>query len=79
MKMVCSNRHSSTHTDGFFAQGDKAVMLYNEVYYKPAAAMLNELKEKGLLRDNPWTDELQQDLYKLEMIHAKRLETGEIE
>ena len=48
MKMVCNNCHSSTHTNGFFAQGDKAVKLYNEAYYKPATAMLDELKEKGL-------------------------------
>lgn len=114
MKMVCNNCHTSKHTDNFFKQGDKAVMLYNEAYYKPATAMLNELKEKGLLKDNPWGDEfqityyylwhhegrrarqgammgaadyahwhgffeLQQDLYKLEQIHKKRLETGVIE
>ncbi len=114
MKRVCNNCHTSTHTNGFFAQGDKAVRLYNEGYYQPATAMLSELKEKGLLKDNPWTDEfqityyylwhhegrrarqgammgapdyahwhgffeLQQDLYKLEQIHRRRLETGEIE
>jgi hypothetical protein len=114
MKQVCNNCHTSLHTDGFFAQGDKAVNLYNEAYYKPATAMLNELREKSLLKDNPWTDEfqivyyhlwhhqgrrarqgammgaadyahwhgffeLQQDLYKLEQIHARRLESGKIE
>jgi hydroxylamine dehydrogenase len=114
MKEVCAQCHSSLHTDGFFAQGDKAVNLYNEAYYKPAKAMLDELKEKGLLEDNPWSDEfqitfyylwhhegrrarqgalmggpdyahwhgffeLQQNLYKLEKIHAKRIKTGKIE
>jgi hypothetical protein len=114
MKMVCSNCHSSLHTDGFFAQGDKAVRLYNEAYYAPATEMLEDLRSKSLLKDNPWTDEfqivyyhlwhhegrrarqgammgapdyahwhgffeLQQDLYKLEEIYARRLETGEIE
>jgi hydroxylamine dehydrogenase len=114
MKMVCNNCHTPRHTDGFFKQGDKAVRLYNEAYYEPATAMLNELKEKGLLKENPWTDEfqityyylwhhqgrrarqgammgapdyahwhgffeLQQDLYKLQQIHAKRMETGQIE
>ncbi|MEL7450678.1 MAG: multiheme c-type cytochrome [Pseudomonadota bacterium] len=114
MKMVCNNCHSSLHTDGFFAQGDKAIHLYNEAYYKPATAMLEELRENGLLMENPWADEfqityyylwhhegrrarqgalmgaadyahwhgffeLQQDLYKLQQIHAKRLESGTIE
>lgn len=46
MKSVCRNCHSPRHTDGFFAQGDKAVKLYKEAYYKPATKMLNELKEK---------------------------------
>ena len=76
--------------------------------------VLNELKEKGLLTDNPWIDEfqityyylwhhegrrarqgammgaadyahwhgffeLQQDLYKLEQIYKKRMDSGEIE
>ncbi len=114
MKKVCGNCHSSTHTDGFFAQGDKAVRLYNEGYYEPATAMLDELGERGLLKDNPWSDEfqityyhlwhhegrrarqgammgapdyahwhgffeLQQDLYKLQQIHARRIQAGAIE
>jgi hydroxylamine dehydrogenase len=114
MKEVCESCHSSLHTDGFFAQADKAVKLYNVGYYDPAKKMLDELAAKGLLKDNPWTDEfqitfyhlwhhegrrarqgalmgapdyahwhgffeLQQDLYKLEGIHEKRLETGVIE
>jgi len=114
MKEVCSSCHSTLHTDGFFSQADKAVELYNVGYYDPAKEMLDELKEKGLLKDNPWTDEfqivfyhlwhhegrrarqgalmgapdyahwhgffeLQQDLYKLEQIHEKRLATGTIE
>ena len=41
------------HTDNFFKQGDKAVRLYDEAYYKPAKAMLDELKSKDLLKDNP--------------------------
>jgi hypothetical protein len=114
MEKVCSSCHSGRHTKNFFQQADKAVRLYNEGYYQPAKAMRNELEAKGLLKENPWTDEfqivfyhlwhhegrrarqgalmagpdyahwhgffeLQQDLYKLEQIHAKRLETGKIE
>ncbi|WP_286238055.1 multiheme c-type cytochrome [Neptuniibacter halophilus] len=114
MEQVCSSCHSSTHTKGFFAQGDKAVRLYNEEYYTPAKKMLDDLKAKGLLTDNPWIDEfqitfyhlwhhegrrarhgammgaadyahwhgffeLQQDLYKLEVIYEKRIKSGKIE
>jgi hypothetical protein len=114
MKQVCNSCHGTLHTDGFFEQADKAVKLYNVGYYDPAKKMLDELGEKGLLKDNPWTDEfqivfyhlwhhegrrarqgalmgapdyahwhgffeLQQDLYKLEEIYEKRLETGKIE
>ncbi|MAT91470.1 MAG: beta-ketoacyl-ACP synthase [Halioglobus sp.] len=114
MKQVCGNCHSRTHTEGFFAQGDKAVKLYNEAYYRPATDMLEELRARDLLKDNPWDDEfqityyylwhhegrrarqgammgaadyahwhgffeLQQDLYKLEQIHARRMESGRID
>jgi hypothetical protein len=114
MKQVCSSSHSTLHTDGFFKQGDKAVNLYNVAYWRPAKEMHDELAEKGLLKENPWTDqfqivfyhlwhhegrrarqgammgapdyahwhgffELQQDMYELEDIHRKRIETGKIE
>ena len=76
MKMVCKNCHSGTHTDGFFAQGDKAVRLYNEGYYAPATKMLNELKEKGLVKDNPWTDEFQITYYHLWHHEGRRARQG---
>ena len=114
MKLVCNSCHSTLHTDGFFEQGDRAVKLYNEAYFDVAEAWRAELAEKGLLKENPWTDEfqviyyylwhhegrrarqgammgapdwahwhgffdLQQDLYDLEAIYNKRIETGQIE
>jgi hypothetical protein len=114
MKIVCNSCHSTLHTDGFFEQGDRAVQLYNEAYFDVAEAWRAELAEKGLLKENPWTDEfqviyyylwhhegrrarqgammgapdwahwhgffeLQQDLYDLEAIYNKRIETGQIE
>ena len=57
-------------------QGDKAVMLYNEAYYTPATAMLDELKEKGLLKENPWTDEFEKIYYYLWHHEGRRARQG---
>lgn len=76
MEQVCSSCHSTTHTKGFFKQGDKAVKLYNVEYYTPAKAMLDELKSKGLLKDNPWTDEFQITFYHLWHHEGRRARHG---
>ena len=76
MRQVCAACHSPDHTEGFFAQADKAVNLYNEGYYKPALKMLNELKEKKLLRDNPWTDPFQVKYYYLWHHEGRRARMG---
>ena len=76
MKTVCAQCHSSNHTEGFFAQGDKAVKLYNEAYYKKAKAMLDDLKAKGLLDENPWIDEFQKTFYHLWHHEGRRARHG---
>jgi hypothetical protein len=76
MKQVCSNCHTPLHTDGFFAQADKHVNLYNDAYYAPAAKMLAELKEKGLLDPNPWNDEFQKIFYHLWHHEGRRMRQG---
>ncbi len=76
MRQVCAACHSPDHTEGFFTQADKAVNLYNEGYYKPALKMLNELKEKKLLRENPWTDPFQVKYYYLWHHEGRRARMG---
>ncbi len=76
MEQVCSSCHSPTHTRGFFAQGDKAVQLYNVAYYEPATKMLEELRSKNLLKDNPWTDEFQITYYYLWHHEGRRARQG---
>jgi len=76
MEMVCNSCHTPLHTTNFFEQGDKAVKLYNEAYYAPALKMLEELKEKGLLKDNPWTDEFQRKYYYLWHHDGRRARQG---
>jgi len=51
-------------------------MLYNEAYYKPATEMLNALKAKKLLKDNPWTDEFQKTYYYLWHHEGRRARQG---
>jgi mono/diheme cytochrome c family protein len=76
MRQVCAACHSTDHTNGFFAQADKAVELYNEAYYKPATAMLEDLKSKGLTRDNPWLDPFQVKFYYLWHHEGRRARLG---
>ncbi len=76
MKQVCGECHSSTMVDGFFASADDAVKLYNEAYYKPAKAMLDDLADRGLLKDNPWADEFQIVYYYLWHHEGRRARQG---
>lgn len=76
MLKVCSACHSDLHNKSFFKQADKHVNLYNEAYYKPATKMLEELKEKGLLKENPWADEFQVIYYHLWHHQGRRMRMG---
>lgn len=52
MKKVCVSCHAATFTDGHFFQFDAVVRLYNEKFAKPATALMNMVRERGLL-ENP--------------------------
>ncbi|MFV0437787.1 MAG: multiheme c-type cytochrome [Desulfopila sp.] len=76
MKKVCSNCHTPLHTDNFFEQADNHIELYNEGYFDVADKMLKELKEKGLLKENPWADEFQKIYYHLWHHQGRRMRQG---
>ncbi len=76
VKRVCKACHTSLHADDFFSQGDKAVRLYNEGYYRPAKRLLEDLRSKGLLRKNPWTDPFQIKFYYLWHHEGRRARQG---
>ncbi len=76
MKSVCSNCHTSTHTNNFFEQADNHIELYNVGYYDPAEKMRKELAEKGLLKENPWDDEFQKVYYHLWHHQGRRMRQG---
>ena len=57
MKVICNQCHSPSWTDAHYVQLDEAVKNYNEVYFKPVKAKLDELYEKNLLEQKPFFDE----------------------
>ena len=64
MRKVCANCHGKTHTDVQRRTLDDSVALYN-LYWDAAVKMKAELKEKGLLKKNPWKDGFQELEYYL--------------
>lgn len=76
MKNVCSNCHTTTHTNNYFEQADGMVNLYNEGYYDPAKKMYDDLKAKGLLKENMWKDEFQKIYYHLWHHEGRRMRQG---
>jgi hypothetical protein len=49
MQEVCKQCHGKDWVADDYVKLDKVVAEYNDVYFKPAKAMLDELFEKGLL------------------------------
>jgi len=77
MKDICKQCHGGTWTDGHFTQMDKAVHEYNEVYFKPAKKMLDDLYEKGILDKTKFFDEkLEVEYYELWHHEGRRARMG---
>ncbi len=76
MKKVCSNCHSSAHSERFFKQADNHIELYNEGYFDVAEKMRKELAEKGLLKKNPWDDDFLKIYYHLWHHQGRRMRQG---
>jgi hypothetical protein len=77
MKQICLQCHGKTWTDGHFVQMDETMVTYNDVYFKPAKAKLDELYEKGLLDKTKFFDErLEMDFYELWHHEGRRARFG---
>ena len=59
MKQVCTNCHTSRYVDGFYAQYDDFVTLYNEKYAKPGAKLMEALHAYGLISKANFDDEIE--------------------
>ena len=77
MKQICLNCHSISWTDAHYDGLDKAVEEYNEVYFKPAKAKLDELYAKGVLDKSKFFDEhLEVQFYELWHHEGRRARMG---
>ncbi len=57
MLRVCNECHSPRWSSNYLARYDKAVENYNENYFKPAKAIMDDLYAKGILTKWPYFDE----------------------
>ncbi len=77
MKAVCGQCHGKKWTDDHFTTLDGVVAEYNEVYFKPAKARVDELYEKGLLdKTRMFDEELEVEYYELWHHEGRRARFG---
>jgi len=77
MSKICMQCHGKTWVDDHFAKLDAAVNEYNEVYFKPAKAVLDELYKRGLLDNTRFFDErLEVEYYELWHHEGRRARMG---
>ncbi|MBG0776186.1 MAG: hydroxylamine oxidoreductase [Desulfovibrionaceae bacterium] len=77
MAEVCSQCHGKAWIDDFYATFDKAVQEYNDNYFKPAKARLDDLYAKGILDQTTFFDEhLEKQYYELWHHEGRRARMG---
>jgi hypothetical protein len=77
MQEVCMQCHGKRWTESHFTQMDKVVAEYNDVYFKPAKAKLDELYEKSVLDKTRFFDErLEVEYYELWHHEGRRARMG---
>ena len=77
MKEVCLQCHGKTWVDDHYEKMDKVVTEYNDIYFKPAKAMLDTLYEKSLLDKTKFFDEhLEVEYYELWHHEGRRARMG---
>jgi len=77
MKEICLQCHGKVWVEGHFTSFDQVVSDYNEIYFKPAKKMLDNLYEKGLLDKTRYFDEaMEVEFYELWHHEGRRARMG---
>jgi len=77
MQAICMNCHGKRWTEAHYDDLDNAVHEYNEVYFKPAKAKLDEMYDKGILDKDKFFDEhLEVEYYELWHHEGRRARMG---
>jgi len=76
MKEVCSHCHTPNYVDGFYAQYDDLVVLYNEKFGKPGQAIMNALAAQNLISQTQFDDEIEWSWFYLWHHEGRRARHG---
>ncbi len=59
MKDVCSHCHTPDYVNSFYTQYDNLVVLYNEKFGKPGQAIVQALRDNGMLTPTQFDEEIE--------------------
>jgi len=77
MREVCLQCHGTTWTAGHFENYDRVITLYNDTYYRPIRALMDDLYTMGLLSDETYFDEpLEWEFYEFWHHEGRRARMG---
>ncbi len=76
MKITCRHCHSPGWTDSFFIQFDNAVGLYNDKFGRPAAEVMEKLRDAGELSETPFDEEIEWTYFHLWHHEGRRARHG---
>ena len=76
MQDVCSNCHAGGLVGGFYKQFDDLVVMYNDKFARPAAAIMDELYKANKLTPAPMDEKLEWIYYELWHHEGRRARHG---
>ncbi len=76
MQEVCSHCHTPDYVNGFYKQYDDLVILYNEKYAKPGAAIIAALRKENLLTAPEFDEKVEWTWYLLWHHEGRRARHG---